>query len=129
MSVEVNLSVGLPPFVVVGLPQGAVREGRERVTAALQNIGHALPPQRITVQLAPADGPKERSAFYLPIALALLIGMGVVPQDRVEGLCFVGDLGLRGRLRPVRGALPIASGCKERGLGARSSNTCLAGPR
>ena len=116
VSVEVNLSVGLPAFVVVGLPQGAVREGRERVTAALQNIGHSLPPRRITVNLAPADVPKEGSAFDLPIALALLIGMGVVPQDRVEGLCFVGELGLDGRLRPVRGALPIAAGCKERGV-------------
>jgi magnesium chelatase family protein len=118
VSVEVNLSVGLPAFVVVGLPQGAVREGRERVTAALQNVGHSLPPRRITVNLAPADVPKEGSAFDLPIAIALLIAMGVVSQDRAEGLCFVGELGLGGRLRPVRGALPIAAGCKERGVGA-----------
>ena len=118
VSVEVNLSVGLPAFVVVGLPQGAVREGRERVTAALQNVGHSLPPRRITVNLAPADVPKEGSAFDLPIVLALLIGMGVVPQDRVDGLCFVGELGLGGRLRPVRGALPIAAGCMDRGVGA-----------
>ena len=112
--VEVNFSVGLPAFVVVGLPQGAVREGRERVTAALQNVGHSLPPRRITVNLAPADVPKEGSAFDLPIALALLVGMGVLSQDRVAGLCFVGELGLGGRLRPVRGALPIAAGCSER---------------
>ena len=113
--VEVNLSLGLPALIVVGLPQGAVREGRERVTAALHNAGHSLPPRRITVNLAPADVPKEGSAFDLPIALALLIAMGVVPQDSVEGLCFVGELGLDGRLRPVRGALPIAAGCEERG--------------
>ena len=113
VSVEVNLSVGLPAFVVVGLPQGAVREGRERVTAALHNVGHSLPPRRITVNLAPADVPKEGSAFDLPIALALLIGMGVVQQDRVEGLCFVGELGLDGRLRPVRGALPLSANVRE----------------
>jgi len=112
--VEVNLSVGLPAFVVVGLPRGAVREVRGRVTAALKNVGHALPPRRITVNLAPADVPKEGSAFDLPIALALLVGMGVIPEDRVKGLCFVGELGLSGRLRPVRGALPIAAGCRER---------------
>ena len=114
VSVEVNLSVGLPAFIVVGLPQGAVREGRERVTAALQNVGHSLPPRRITVNLAPADVPKEGSAFDLPIAVGLLIGMGIVPQGRVDGLCFVGELGLGGRLRPVRGALPIAAACKAR---------------
>jgi len=119
VSVEVNLSVGLPAFVVVGLPQGAVREGRERVTAALQNVGHALPPRRITVNLAPADVPKEGSAFDLPIALALLIGMGVVSQEAVRGLCFIGELGLDGCLRPVRGALPIAAGCKEGGVRTR----------
>ena len=112
--VEVNLSVGLPAFVVVGLPRGAVREGRERVMAALKNAGHALPPRRIIVNLAPADVPKEGSAFDLPIAFALLVGMGVLPQDRVTGPCFVGELGLSGRLRPVRGALPIAAGCRER---------------
>lgn len=115
--VEVNLSVGLPSFVVVGLPQGAVREGRERVTAALANVGHPLPARRITVNLAPADVPKEGSAFDLPIAIALLVGMGVVPQERVEGLCFVGELGLNGHLRPVRGALPIALGWRGCGMG------------
>ena len=116
VSVEVSISVGLPSFVVVGLPHGAVREGRERVTAALSNVDHPLPHQRITVNLAPADVPKEGSAFDLPIAVAVLIGMGVVPQERVEGVCLVGELGLDGRLRPIRGALPIAAGCQARGV-------------
>jgi magnesium chelatase family protein len=116
VSVEVNISVGLPSFVVVGLPHGAVREGRERVTAALSNVDHPVPHRRITVNLAPADVPKEGSAFDLPIAVAVLIGMGVVPQERVDGLCLVGELGLDGRLRPIRGGLPIAAGCRARGL-------------
>ena len=116
VSVEVNISVGLPSFVVVGLPHGAVREGRERVTAALSHVGHPVPHRRITVNLAPADVPKEGSAFDLPIAVAVLVGMGIVPQERVDGLCLVGELGLDGRLRPVRGGLPIAAGCRARGV-------------
>ena len=116
VSVEVNISAGLPSFVVVGLPHGAVREGRERVTAALSHVGHRVPSRRITVNLAPADVPKEGSAFDLPIAMAVLIGMGVVPQERVDGTCLVGELGLDGRLRPIRGGLPIAVGCRARGV-------------
>ena len=116
VSVEVNISVGLPSFVVVGLPHGAVREGRERVTAALSHVGHRVPSRRITVNLAPADVPKEGSAFDLPIAVAVLIGMGVVSQERVDGVCLVGELGLDGRLRPIRGGLPIAAGCRARGV-------------
>ena len=91
-------------------------EGRERVTAALSHVGHRVPSRRITVNLAPADVPKEGSAFDLPIAMAVLIGMGVVPQERVDGTCLVGELGLDGRLRPIRGGLPIAVGCRARGV-------------
>ena len=116
VSVEVNISMGLPSFVVVGLPHGAVREGRERVMVALANAGHPVPQRRITVNLAPADVPKEGSAFDLPIALAVLVSMGVVPRGRVEGCCLVGELGLDGRLRPIRGGLPIAVGCRARGV-------------
>ena len=116
VSVEVNISVGLSSFVVVGLPQGAVREGRERVMAALANARHPVPQRRITVNLAPADVPKEGSAFDLPIALGVLVSMGVLPQGRVEGSCLVGELGLGGRLRPIRGGLPIAAGCRDRGV-------------
>ena len=116
VSVEVNISVGLPSFVVVGLPQGAVREGRERVIAALSNVGHRIPSRRITVNLAPADTPKEGSAFDFPIAVAVLVALGIVSQEHVDGLCLVGELGLDGRLRPIRGALPIAAGCRARGV-------------
>ncbi len=116
VSVEVNISLALPSFVVVGLPHSAVREGRERVIAALSHLGHSLSSKRITVNLAPADTPKEGSAFDLPIAVAVLVAIGVVPQERVDGLCLVGELGLDGRLRPIRGALPIAAGCRARGV-------------
>ena len=116
VSVEANISLGLPSFVVVGLPHSAVREGRERVIAALSHVGHRVPSKRITVNLAPADMPKEGSAFDLPIAVAVLVSMGVVPQEHVNGLCLVGELGLDGRLRPIRGALSIAAGCQARGV-------------
>ena len=112
VSVEVNISVGLPSFVVVGLPHSAVREGRERVVAALSNVDYSVPHRRITVNLAPADMPKEGSAYDLPIAVAVLVAMGVVSRERVDGFCLVGELGLDGRLRSVRGGLPIAAGCR-----------------
>ncbi|MBI4519665.1 MAG: YifB family Mg chelatase-like AAA ATPase [Gemmatimonadetes bacterium] len=116
VQVEVDVSSGLPSFSVVGLPEGAVREGRERVTAALQNAGYEIPPRRITVNLAPADVRKEGSAFDLPIAVALLCGVGSVRPESVRGYAFVGELGLDGSLRPVRGALAIAAGCRRAGL-------------
>ena len=116
VSVEVNISVGLPSLVVVGLPHSAVREGRERVVAALSNVDHSVPHRRITVNLAPADMPKEGSAFDLPIAVAVLVAMGVVSRERVDGVCLVGELGLDGRLRSVCGGLPIAAGCLARGV-------------
>ena len=122
VSVEVNISLGLPSFVVVGLPHSAVREGRERVIAALSYLEHrfskkqiAVNQKRITVNLAPADVPKEGSAFDLPIAVAVLVGMGVVSQESVDGLCLVGELGLDGRLRPIRGRYRSPPGA-ERGV-------------
>lgn len=114
--VEVDLARGLPSMSVVGLPQSAVREGRERVTAALQNSGYEMPPRRVTINLAPADVRKEGSAFDLPIAIGLLAGAGTIPPERLTGRCFVGELGLDGTLRPVRGVLPIALHCKALGV-------------
>lgn len=114
--VEVDLANGLPSITVVGLPEGAVREGRERVTAAIKNSGFEVPPNRITINLAPADIRKEGSAFDLPIALGLLGGTGTVPAERFEDTCFVGELGLDGELRPVRGALPLALRCRREGI-------------
>ncbi len=116
--VEVNLGPGVPSFSVVGLAEGAVREGKERVWAAIQNSGYAIPPRKITVNLAPADIRKEGSAFDLPLAVGLLAGSGEIPVPILGGVAFVGELGLDGRLRPVRGALSIAEACRDAGLKA-----------
>ena len=107
VDVEVDVANGLPCINVVGLPEGAVREGRERVTAALHNSGFSVPPRRITVNLAPADVRKDGSAFDLPIAVGILAATGVVPAQNAEQFCLLGELGLDGDLRPVRGVLPI----------------------
>lgn len=114
--VEVNLASGLPAFTVVGLAEGAVREGRERVSAALRNTGFPLPPRRITVNLAPADVRKEGSAFDLPIAVGLLAASGHVDPERLAGCAFLGELGLDGALRPVRGVLSMAAELQGRGV-------------
>jgi magnesium chelatase family protein len=114
--VEVNLAAGLPAFTVVGLPQGAVREGRERVTAALRNVGRPLPPRRVTVNLAPADVRKEGTAFDLPIAVGLLAAGGHLPTGALDETALLGELGLDGALRPVRGVLPIAAGLLREGV-------------
>lgn len=116
--VEVNLGTGLPSFSVVGLAEGAVREGRERVWAALQNSGFSIPPKKITVNLAPADIRKEGSALDLPLALGLLAGSGQIPDGSFAETAFVGELGLDGKLRPVRGVLSMAEGCRNAGLKA-----------
>ena len=115
--VEVDLARGLPCMHVVGLPESAVREGRERVTAALAHAGFELPPRRITVNLAPADVRKDGSAFDLPLAIALLVAMGVIETSAVQGSGLLGELGLDGEVRPVRGVLPIAARCAAEGLG------------
>ncbi|MGD2120168.1 MAG: YifB family Mg chelatase-like AAA ATPase [Gemmatimonadota bacterium] len=114
--VEVDLGTGLPSFSVVGLAEGAVREGRDRVWASLQNSGFSIPPRRITVNLAPADIRKEGSSFDLPLAVGLLTGAGQIPAGSLEGKAFVGELGLDGGLRPLRGALSLAEGCKRAGV-------------
>ncbi|WP_341705183.1 magnesium chelatase domain-containing protein, partial [Ferrovibrio sp.] len=108
VDVQVQLSNGLPAFAVVGLPDKAVGESRERVRGALGAIGLSLPPKRITVNLAPADLPKEGSHYDLPIALALLGAMGVLPPDALEEYVALGELGLDGALGPVAGVLPAA---------------------
>src|ERR1041385_5115710 len=118
VDVEVDLANGLPSFATVGLPQGAVKEGRERVTAALVNAGFEFPLKRITVNLAPADVRKEGSAFDLPIALGILAASEQLPPAALEGHVFLGELGLQGDLRPVRGALPMALSARGAGVGA-----------
>src|SRR5690606_38982865 len=114
--VEVDLASGLPCMNVVGLAEGAVREGRERVTAALANSGRPVPPRRITVNLAPADVPKSGGGFDLPIAIGILVAAGALEPDAATGVLLAGELGLDGELRPLRGALSIALCCREAGL-------------
>ena len=118
VDVQVHIAAGLPAFTVVGLPDKAVAESRERVRAALGALGLSLPPKRITVNLAPADLLKEGSHFDLPIALGLLISMGVTPADAVAGFTVLGELGLDGALLPVAGVLPatIAAAAATRGV-------------
>ncbi len=118
VQVEVDLSPGLPSFNTVGLPDGAVRESKERVRAALTNSGFYLPVSRITVNLAPADVRKEGSAFDLPMALGLLAASGALPAEALLGLGVVGELALDGSLRPVRGALSMAAAAASLGLKA-----------
>lgn len=115
IDVEVDISNGLPSFTTVGLPVGAVKEGRERVAAALGNAGYQLPLRRITVNLAPADVQKRGSGFDLPIAVGILIASGQLAGDRVDRTLLLGELGLEGDLRPVRGALPMALGAAAMG--------------
>ncbi len=108
VDVQVQMAAGMPVFTVVGLPDKAVGESRERVRAALGALGLALPPDRITVNLAPADLLKEGSHFDLPIALGLLAEMGVLPAEEVGRYLALGELALDGRVSPVAGVLPAA---------------------
>ncbi len=117
VTVQVQLVGGQPAFAVVGLPDKAVSEARERVRAALSAVGLGLPPKRITVNLAPADLPKEGSHYDLAIALGVLIEMGAAPHDAGAGFAVMGELGLDGSIAPVAGALPAAVSANAMGLG------------
>src|ERR1041385_2789601 len=118
VEVETDIANGLPTFVTVGLPQGAVKEGRDRVSAALANTGFTFPLRRITVNLAPADIRKEGSAFDLPIALGILAATEQVKGERLGKVAVLGELGLEGAIRPVRGALPVALAARAAGIDA-----------
>ncbi len=107
VTVEVHLSGGLPNFTIVGLPETEVKESKDRVRAALQNARFEFPARRITVNLAPADLPKESGRFDLPIALGILAATGQIPSNRLAEYEFAGELALTGELRPIRGALAM----------------------
>jgi magnesium chelatase family protein len=113
VEVQCAVTAGLPAFSIVGLPDKAVSEARERVRAALSSMSIALPAKRITVNLSPADLPKEGSHFDLPIALALLCALDVLPRDAAASVVALGELSLDGRLIPVAGALPAAMAAAE----------------
>lgn len=111
--VETDLSRGIPGFMVVGLPDQSVKESRDRVRSALKNNGFLYPQKHITVNLAPADIPKEGAAFDLPIALGLLAGSGQILPDTVEKYLVVGELALDGAIRPVRGVLSMSAAVRH----------------
>ncbi len=117
VEVEVDISSrGLPHFSMVGLPDAAVKESRDRVRASLKNIGFNFPLKQITVNLAPADLKKEGSAFDLPIAIGIIASEGLLEPEAVNGYLFTGELSLDGRIKPVRGALSMALMVREAGL-------------
>ncbi len=117
VDVQVQVAPGMPAFNVVGLPDKAVSEARERVRSALIASGLALPARRITVNLAPADLPKEGSHYGLPIALGLMAAIGAIPSDALAGFTVLGELGLDGSIAPVAGVLPAAMGANARAEG------------
>jgi magnesium chelatase family protein len=126
VDVQIQIGPGLPAFTIVGLPDKAVAESRERVRGALNAIGLGLPPKRITVNLAPADLPKEGSHYDLPIALGLMAAVGAVARDAIEGYCVRGELALDGSIATVAGALPAAIGANALGKGLICPSSCGA---
>ena len=118
VDVETDIANGLPTFATVGLPQGAVKEGRERVYAAIANTGYTFPLKRITVNLAPADVRKDGSGFDLPIAVGILAATEQIATERLSRVVVLGELGLEGAIRPVRGALPVALAARAAGAEA-----------
>jgi magnesium chelatase family protein len=124
VDVEVQAVSGQVAFLVVGLPDKAVAESRERVRAAFAGLGLAIPAKRLVVNLAPADLPKEGSHYDLPIALALMAAMGVIPPDALNDWAAFGELGLDGRIAPTPGALPAAMSASSMGLGLICPEAC-----
>ncbi|MCK4502244.1 MAG: YifB family Mg chelatase-like AAA ATPase [Desulfuromonadales bacterium] len=115
VEVEVDIAQGLPQFSTVGLPEGAVKESKDRVKSAIKNSGYDFPARRITINLAPADIRKDGTAFDLPIAIGLLCATGVVNPDNLKNYVLLGELSLDGKIKPVRGVLPIAVAARDWG--------------
>ena len=113
VEVEVDIAQGLPQFATVGLPEGAVKESKDRVKSAIKNSGYEFPPRRITINLAPADIRKDGAAFDLPMAVGLLTATGVVRGEGRGRYLFMGELSLDGRVKPVRGTLPVAVAARD----------------
>ena len=115
VTVEVHLANGLPAFNIVGLPETSVREAKDRVRSAIINCGYEFPAKRITVNLAPADLPKEGGRFDLPIAIGILAAAAQLPDTNLNKYEFAGELALSGELRPIIGEIPMAMACRESG--------------
>ena len=120
VEVEVDITSGLPSFTTVGLPETSVKESKERVKSAINNSGYQFPDDRITVNLAPADVKKEGTGFDLPIAMGILSATGIISQDLISRFLFLGELSLDGRIKPVRGSLPMALAARGAGSQWRS---------
>ena len=116
VSIEVDVSFGLPGFTVVGLPDASVRESRDRIKSAIRNSGFTFPPHRIVVNLAPADVRKGGSSFDLPIALGVLAASGAIARREVDDVMVLGELSLDGAIQPARGVLPVAAAARARGF-------------
>ncbi|MDT8441170.1 MAG: YifB family Mg chelatase-like AAA ATPase [Desulfuromonadales bacterium] len=113
VEVEVDIAQGLPQFATVGLPEGAVKESKDRVKSAIKNSGYDFPVRRITINLAPADIRKDGTAFDLPMAIGLLAATGVVPMERAARYLLMGELSLDGGIKPARGVLPVAAAARH----------------
>ena len=124
IEVQVQLVAGLPQVTIVGLPDKAVGESKERVRAAIHALGLSLPAKRIIINLAPADILKEGSHYDLPIAIGILIGMGILPQENLADMIAMGELSLDGRLLPVGGVLPAAMYAHGAGIGIICPEAC-----
>lgn len=116
IEVQCDIALGLPTFTIVGLPQKEVQESRERIRSALKNAGFDFPAKRITVNLAPADLPKEGVGLDLPLALAILVATGQISGERLTEFLALGELSLDGEVRPVKGVLPIALAARKNNL-------------
>lgn len=114
--VEVDIAKTMPAFDMVGMLSGEVKEAKERVRVALRNCGIKLPPVHITVNISPADIRKEGTAYDLPIAVGIMTALGHIPEEYTKGICMVGELGLNGEIKPVKGVLPIVKEAADKGL-------------
>ncbi len=113
VEVEVDIAQGLPAFATVGLPEGAVKESKDRVKAAVKNCGYEFPSRRITVNLAPADIKKEGAAFDLPMAIGILAATEIIQKEKLGDYFILGELSLDGQVKPVKGSLPIAVAARD----------------
>ena len=116
VTVETDLSNGLPAFDIVGLPDASVKESKERVKAAIKNSNYTVPTKRITVNLAPADRKKEGAAYDLPITVAILEASEQIPANSTKGCAFLGELSLDGELRGIHGVLPMVIAARDNGI-------------
>ena len=130
VTVEVHLANGLPALSIVGLAEAAVRESKDRVRGALLNARFEFPARRITINLAPADLPKDGGRFDLPIAIGILAASGQIPSDSLDQYEFAGELALTGALRTIRGAMPMALKARhsQRSLILPLGQRCRGGP-